>query len=456
MESRQDGQVIYLKDLLFSALYKWKSILVWAVILAVLLGGVKGLISYTNMKNEEFQKENFAQQELELEVYETRKASLQQQIEANRVNARHQQKYLDESVLMNLDAYNHYEVYLSFFLETDYQIMPGMSYQNPDPTSAVIKAYMEGVTNDTNAKQLADSIGTESEYLLELLSTDTPYEAKGFSFHFRVPDKVSGEKLLECLKQVIEQLQAEISQIVALHEVHIKEAFIRQTIASWLAQQQQDQANKLTALNDVITDLQQQKNDLLPPESVVVSGGSVLKDALVFAVVGGILGVMLVVMIAWMQHIFGSTVYSRKALTNRTGIKVLGSVKAGKRRNAVDAWLRVVEGRNDLPADKQNAMLACSVAAAMGNEGVLQISGQCSAEERIAFAEALRQTNAKITVCDAGNILQDVSARPALNQADCVLLMEQCGVSTYEGVQDQIDVIVEHGKKILGCVLIDG
>lgn len=456
METKQEGQVIYLKDLLFSALYKWKAILVWGAVLAVLLGGFKGLSSYTNMKNEEIQSENSTQQELAMEVYETRKDSLQQQIEANRANARHQQKYLDESVLMNLDAYDFYEVYLSLFVETDYQIMPGMSYQNTDPTNAIIRAYIEGVTNDTSTSMLADSIGTEPEYLLELLSVDIPHDARGFSLHFKVLDKTSGEKLLASLKQVIEQMQPEISQVIAPHELRIKEDFTRQAIDPALTQQQQDQANKLTELNDIIAGLQQQVNDLQLPKSTVVDGSNIVKNTVIFAVLGGILGVMFVVLTAWIKHIFGRNVFSGRALSSRTGIKVFGGIKAGKRRCTVDAWLRAVEGRNDLPADKQRAMLACSIAASMGNEGVLQISGHCSAEEHTAFAEVLRRTDAKITVCDAGNLLQDVSARQALNEADAVLLIEQCEVSTYEGVQRQIDVIAEHGKKLLGCVLIDG
>lgn len=456
MENNREEQVVYLKDLLFAALYKWKTALVLAVILAVILGGFKGISSYASMKNEEMQVENSAQQELALEVYQTRKANLQQQIDANRANARHQQKYLEESLLMNLDAFNYYEVYLSVFVETDYQIMPGMTYQNPDPTNAIIRAYIEGFTNETSVEILADAIGIEPEYVLELLTADTPYDTKGFSVHLKVPDKVSGEKLLECLKQVATRLQSEISQIIALHEVHIKEEFTRQAISHALVQQQQEQTDKLTALNDAISSLQQQKNNLLPPETIVVSGGNVVKDAVIFAVVGGILGVMLTVLVAWMGIIFGGKIYSGRVLTNRTGIKVFGGVKADKERNAVDARLRAVEGRNQLPSDKQYAMLACSVSAAMGNEGTLLLSGGVDTQTRATFAQILGQMNANITLCNAGSLLSDLSARQTLDQADYVVLVEQCGVSKYADVQQQMDVIAEYGKTLLGCVLIDG
>lgn len=456
MDMKQDGQVIYLKDLLFSALYQWKTILIWGVLLAMLLGGYKGVTSFASMKNEQAQMENYAQQELERELYEARKANLQQQIEANRVNARHQQKYLDESMLMKLDAYQHYEVYLSCFLDTGYQIVPGMSFQNPDPINAIVRAYTDGVVNETNAKLLAEAIATNPEYLRELLVVEAAYEAQGFSIIFKVPDQATGEKLLESLKQVVELLHGDASGSVAPHEVRISEGFIRRAIDHELAKLQQEQADRLAELNDVITDLQQQKNNLQLTKALVVSGDSVIKDTVVFAVVGGILGAMLVVLCAWMKHIFSTAVYSGRTLSNRTGIKVFGCVKAEKRRNSVDTWLRTREGRNNLPTDKQSAMLACSIAAAMGNKGVLQISGDCAEKERIAFAEALRRINSNITVCDAGNLLQDVSARQALSQADVVLLMEQCGVSTYGNVQQQMDVVAEHGKKLLGCVLLDG
>lgn len=452
METKQDGQVIYLKELLFSALYQWRRILVWGIILAVLLGGIKGIFLYRSMND----GEQSAQQASALEAYEILSNSLQQQIEANRASALYQQKYLGESVLMNIDAYHYCEVSMSLFLETDYQIVPGMSYQNPNPANAILRAYIEGITNNTNTELLAESIGTQQEYLLELFSVDIFYEAQSISFYFKVLDQESGDRLAECLRQVVGQLQQDISQTVAPHEMHINDLFTRMTVDPTIAQRQQDELTKLTSLQDAFTNLQQQKNALVPPESPVVSGKGVLKGSVVFAVIGGVLGVMLGVMVAWMGHIFGGTVYSCKALTSRTGIKVIGSIKAGKKRNAVDTWLQSVEGRNNIPADKQNAMLACSVAAAMGNEGVLQITGQCRGEERTAFAEAFSKTNTKIVVRDAGNLLEDVSARQSLNQADYVLLIEQCGTSTYARVQEQVNVIIEHGKKILGCVLIDG
>lgn len=456
MENKREEQMVYLKDLLFAALYKWKTVLVWAVILAVLLGGFKGVVSFTDMQDDEIQSENSAQQELAMEVYKSRRESLKQQIDANRENARYQEEYLEESVLMNLDAYNFYEVYLSVIVETDYQIMPGMAYQNPDMTSAIIHAYLEEIANEDNAKALAETIGTKAEYFRELLATDTPNDTRSFVFRVSVPDEAGGEKLLEAMKQMIQQIQQEVSQTVAPHELRIKEQFTRQAINPALAQTQQEQADKLTALNDAITSLQQQRNTLQPPEKIVASGGTVVKDAVTFAVVGGILGVMLVVLIAWMKHIFGGKIYSGRVLTNRTGIKVFGGVKAKTNRSKSEERLRALEGRNNLPADRQGAMLAYSIAAVMGNEGVLQISGQISGEARAAFVDALRQTASQITVRDEGNLLQDISARQALAQADCVLLVEQCDASAYEGVQQQIDVIAEHGKKLLGCVLIDG
>lgn len=453
METKRDEQVIYLKDLLFSALYQWKKVLLWGVVLAVLLGGFKGVSAYKSLGSQQVDQ---AALEQEMESYKTELENLERKLETVNANVEHQQIYLEESLLMKLDAYDHYEVYLSGYLSTDYQILPGMSHQNPDPANSVLRAYGDGLSNDTSTKLLAEAVDTKPEYLREFLTVHTNHDARSFSVLVKVPDQAVGDKLQESLKQVVTQLQTEISQTVASHTVSIRECYARPVMDQSLLQRQQEAADKLMEFEDVLVDLEEQKSELQPPVAGTVSATGAVKSAVVFAVLGGALGVMLVVLAAWLKHIFGAKVYSRRALTNRTGIKVFGCVKTQTKMNPVDAWLRVKEGRNTLPADKQNALMAYSVAAAMGNEGTLQLCGGCSAQARSAFAAAMGQVSSNIKVCDTGDLLADVSARQTLNQTDCVLLLEQCGVSTYERVQQQMNVVAEHGKKLLGCVLMDG
>ena len=116
-------------------------------------------VSYTHLdvyKRQEVPRTS-AEQQYEEDMVEYREAqtkhdtdvtSYKQQLnqnEADQVRAQfdidNAQEYIDKSVRQKLDPYNVYTSETRFYITTDYKIMPGMDYQNPDYTSAVLSAY---------------------------------------------------------------------------------------------------------------------------------------------------------------------------------------------------------------------------------------------------------------------------------------------------------------------------
>ena len=456
METKRDEQIIFFKDLIFIALHKWKSILCWAILLALVFGGAKGLLAFRDMKNDTLQLENAQQQEMAMEVYESKKATLQQQIDVNRENARQQKKYVDNSVLMNMDPYNHYEVYVSFFVDAGYQIMPEMSAQNPDMTTPLISSYVEFFESADNLELLADAIHTEPEYIRELIASDAPANARTLVLKAIVSDKVSAEQMLQLMTQQIFAAQPTIAQAVAEHTLNIKEQYIQPAINADLARLQQEQTDKLTSLNDSIMHLQKQKNALLPPEIIVASNTTVIKDTAIFAVIGAFLGVFAVVALSWLNHIGSSSVYSERTLVNQTGIKILGSVDLTPASNKLDRKLNAMEGRNQLAADVQTALSAQAICNLCVSERNLLILSDTAADYATSLAQAIAKISPNLAVTCCGSLLSDVSALEQLQKTDRILLIAQCGVSRYDHIRHQVALIDDHGKQLLGCILIGG
>ena len=73
-------QEIDLKDLMFAVLHKWKGILLVAIVFAILLGGVKAVMTYRDQKNEENILEAEENYEEELHAYETSKETLERDL----------------------------------------------------------------------------------------------------------------------------------------------------------------------------------------------------------------------------------------------------------------------------------------------------------------------------------------------------------------------------------------
>ena len=171
MESNNGyGQEIDLKDLMFAILRKWRTVLLVAVVLAVVLGGGKAFQALRASQDVETQTEAKDEYERELDSYTTAKESGEREIENINDDIEAQQTYMDESVLMKMSPYDVCEASADLFIKTDYQVMPGMVYQNADYTDSILQAYQSAVTSAALQENVAKTVSLEPQYLKELIS----------------------------------------------------------------------------------------------------------------------------------------------------------------------------------------------------------------------------------------------------------------------------------------------
>ena len=165
-------QEIDLKDLMFAVLHKWKGILLVAIAFAILLGGVKAVMTYRNQNNEENILEAEENYEEELHAYETSKETLERELGNLQTDIENQQNYMEKSVLMNMSPYDIYEARADIFIKTDYEIMPGMVYQNVDYTDTILQTYQSVMTSVAFLSHIAESTGIDVQYLQELIKIE--------------------------------------------------------------------------------------------------------------------------------------------------------------------------------------------------------------------------------------------------------------------------------------------
>ena len=132
MDSYQNyEQEIDLKDLMFAVLRRWRPIILIAIIFALLLGGFKAVRGLGQMKDAEYVASKQQEYDNSMDQYEMSKERLEKEIENIKASLESQNDYMENSVLMNINPYDEYTTAVSFYVATDYQIMPGMAYQNP-------------------------------------------------------------------------------------------------------------------------------------------------------------------------------------------------------------------------------------------------------------------------------------------------------------------------------------
>ena len=161
----QYEQEIDLKDLMFAVLHKWRPVILVAVVLALVLGGAKGAMTYRQQNDPEVSKETREKYQEELDLYEKNKETAEREIENLKTDIANQQEYLDKSIWINMSPYDVCESRIDMYVTTGYEIMPGMVYQNQDYTDTILQAYQGLLTSSAVMEDVAKSVGTEPRYL---------------------------------------------------------------------------------------------------------------------------------------------------------------------------------------------------------------------------------------------------------------------------------------------------
>ena len=438
MQSKKGERLIYFKDLVFTVLWKWKVVVAVGIILALALGGFQALRMMQTSKGE-VSADLMTEYENRKEDIEERVAILQQHLDG-------QNNYLAQSLLMQLDPYHHYEVKVSLYARTDCDGTTENGFQMLNPALTVLRGYEKALLDTESTKAIAQVLGIQEMYVPELSIVEMDEISGTLSLRMKCEDLESGEKLLTALVTQVRNAQKNIASSVKEHTLSILEQTVVPCVDVKLAETQK---KNNAALTDVQKDLTEAKKELAALGTVEVIGGISVKKVVLFAFIGGALGVILCACAIWVNYIVGTKVYSRRILQDVTGVRVLGSVMKKPHKCGIDRWLYSLEGREK---SQSYDLLATDIRCRMVGKTLL-ITGD---GDTAALYEALTKALPDVQILDCGDILSQASAVTALSSSDAVVLVEHCGVSRYNRVNDRISLIADYGKQLIGCVLLDG
>ena len=478
-------------SLLFSVLHKYRQMAAAALVCAVLFAGVA--VAKNISWNAAIQKaaeegetapRTSAQQTYEEDMVEYREAqnkrdtdvqSYNQQLRDNersqqtvQFNIDNAEEYMEKSVLNSIDPYNVYNARADLYVTTDYKIMPGMDYQNPDYTSSVLSAYTSLLTNHEAISAIAEQFNMEERYMRELVSVWGDNSTRLLSISINAASEEDATAILDAVIARMNGLYETIESTVEHHSITLLSRTSSVTVSTDLRDQQQNTRDNLTSLQNQMTDLQAQ-HDLLEqniqkadqdlaaleePEDPGDGSSSLVK----FAVIG--FGVILVAGAAVVKFLTAGLVYSAKDLKSTCNLPVLGTLAGAAARKAVklDAKLNKLEGRPDGSRDDETVrLIAATIASRAPKADRILVTGDLPAEQLSALTAQLQATDTlrsrKLTCAES--VLVSSTAVLEVNAADAVVLVADCSCSRYSSVNDQKEQIARLGKTVLGCVVYE-
>ena len=473
-KAENQEQEIDLVSLFFAVAHRYKQMAAAAVICAVLFGGfgvVKGMLNQRAIDeaiaNGEEVPRTSAEQQYEEDMVEYREAqtkhdtdvtSYKQQLnqnEADQVRAQfdidNAQEYIDKSVRQKLDPYNVYTSETRFYITTDYKIMPGMDYQNPDYTSAVLSAYNSLLTS----------------HMRELISVSVDNDTRLLTITTYGEDADEASRIMDLMLKRMEAVRENIETTVGDHNTKQVSRSDSTTVLTWLRDSQQDTRDNMTGLQNNLTDLQN-KHELLEksietadqdlaaqekPAEPKQSGG--VKK---FVLIGFLLGIVVVAGVAVVRFLMEDKVCVSEDLQSSCGVGVLGTLAnvASKSAKGMDASLNKMEKRPDGSADAEmTRLIAATIRNRVPEAENILLTGDIAGDQLTALGEALKasgELDGK-NILVSGSILQSSATVSEAAKVDVVVLAADCAVSTHASLRAQKAKLESFGKKVLGCVL---
>ena len=468
---------IGLKDLLFYCLKKWRCIVITMLIIAVLAAGYR----YTStIKSNQSKQEQEAMEEAEngeatetgiianpnLEYYETAIKNSEESLEKQR-------EYIDESVMMRLDAYHLQTGTLSFYLNgevgyldslyaaykayvTDGRLAEDLAAADENISLIDLRALISFVESDRQSYMLADNIITRPEQMI-------------FQVQITAPDSELCIQYIEKAEDALKGYGSQLQQDISRHELQLLAAVQSERADTNILTYQTDTLN---AYKETVKSLQTLKADLENIRSTegdtIEVGKTIILDnpvsqAAKFGILGLILGGFLSAFILILSYLLGDKLQSIDSFQREFGMRILGQVHNSAKKKRIfgflDDWIyRLEEGAYaNIPYDEQLKIVGANLKVVLSKEdGIkkIMVTGTLAEKDVSEVYEQLTSVFQEIAFSPYEQIVFSASALEQLDTYDGVLFLEKKGVSYSKLIRREKEIAVNRNVKVLGAVVL--
>ena len=139
---------VTLPGILFSVIKNRKSIWISLLVFAILLGGFRLVFGLFSLNDEEIFGQTQADYEFAVKVYNSTKETMERRMVELQSEIDLQRELKESAELLRIDPYHTFAGHLTYYIDTGYEVSPELSFQTPDYTESLIKAYSDIVIKE--------------------------------------------------------------------------------------------------------------------------------------------------------------------------------------------------------------------------------------------------------------------------------------------------------------------
>ena len=459
---KEDVIEINLLDLFWSVLRKWKSILTAMVVLGVLLAGFGAIKEYIHLKDEDFVTEQQETYESDLETYELEKKLLERKIENLEEDLARQEFYEKNAIMLFFDEYNVYVQTVSYYINTGYEIAPELFYQNPNYTSVITNSYRAAV----DRIKLDEIVSTVSEPDLTTVnpingskrmlttSVDAGNGVLNITIYGDTEERV--DQIYSVVKEIVSEQKPLLDQVIGEHTLDVLSEKRYVDVDPDFGSLQDSFNSKTETITQGILKSKEDLEELEEPVDGTPSGGSIIKKAIIYGIIGLLIGLVLLGVIALIKLILEDKVNSVEDIRRRYTAPVLGTYKQEqKKQTKLD---QLIARKLGIPASKtaeeQFQFIASSIHLFLQENKRILVLGNSDIETMNFIKEQLDSLIPEVEINVGGNVNDSPKAIHSLSEETAVVCVETWGKTSHKEMRHELDVISASGNTNLGYIVV--
>lgn len=500
-----DEMTIDLMDLLRRCVMRWKFIVIWMLIGAIVMDGVGILRSVKKVKNA---KAQIAQQGEEEDTTEKLAAinEYMQQLTSREVSEvqtavlsykAYQQEYVDclkyyqESMKMKLDPSCVPTLRLQYIIDNHYEVTYPV-IDKKDTTQDIISVLAEKVKSESVSNAVAEALDNKvsAAYVQELITTSVDDSNQtsvsgndAFIINIVAEDREKCEKIAEIVKNTIDENLSAVREICGGFDIKLASEQTFEISNKDLMSAQQSAVTSLNSLKSSINNLpygmtddqktyyyalldndetvnldtygeddENTEDKLEVPEIVVPQ---IQYVNIKYLLLGLILGAIVACGWVALKYLLSAKLRVTGDITEVFEMNVLGNVAENGRK--IPKLFR--KPYHDVPMEKQLQVITSRIQVMAEKEKMTKIFVTGSAMTdclKILCEKLSNELEEDGVVCFVGDsVLYDPMEVKRMADADGVVFIEQIDVSRYDEIAEEKKISARMHMEILGCVVVE-
>ena len=460
MDNNIYEQEIDLKDFMFAVFRKWRLVVLFAFIFAVLLGGYKCVKELMHQNDEEYVAELTEQYLMEQMKYEQSKKAYERDIESFNASITNQEEYKEKSILLKADPYDKGTASVDVFVKmSETPESNGIMVTPVDFADSVVKAYASAIQQGGFLEDISREMGVNLIYLKELVTVTTDYDSNMLNVSVTYTDKEGAGKILDVILKNLKSMYPDIQEHLGQHNLSIMNQNIGVITDQTLAGYQKQKVDNLAATNKNLKDTEKALKELEEPtKPVALSRMSIVKKGVKYGILGCFVGAFLVTVCVFLAFAMNDKINTDEDLKNRFGLMLLGGfaqTRVKKSFTGVDMWLDRLEGREIVSDESVVDIISANILGMLNKGESVFLTGMVEEPRLSGLAEEIQQRLSELKLGFGTDILYSAVTLKNLQQYDTVILVESRRKTKLREIKKEVELVRNMKKQMLGYIIIN-